>query len=85
MYLLCSCSLVAVYTAWTIAQARNRITGSAASGYAVIVMIFLYQPAYCIGYNALTYVYLVEIFPYYGKFLVARVNWRLRNAPMLII
>lgn len=67
MYLLCASSLVAVYTAWTIAQARNRITGSPASGYAVLVMIFLYQPAYCIGYNALTYVYLVELFPYYVR------------------
>jgi MFS family permease len=67
MYLLCSTSLVCVYTAWTIAQARNRITGSKESGYAVLVMIFLYQPAYCIGYNALTYVYLVEIFPYYVR------------------
>jgi MFS family permease len=56
-----------VYTAWTIAQARNRITGSKGSGYAVLVFIFLYKPAYCIGYNALTYVYMVEIFPYYVR------------------
>ena len=67
MYLLCSTCLLCVYTAWTIAQARNRITGSKGSGYAVLVMIFLYQPAYCIGYNALTYAYLVEIFPYYVR------------------
>jgi hypothetical protein len=67
MYLLCATCLVCVYTAWTIAQARNRITGSKSSGYAVLVFIFLYQPAYCIGYNALTYVYMVEIFPYYVR------------------
>jgi sugar porter (SP) family MFS transporter len=67
MYLLCASCLLAVYTAWTIAQARNRITGTAASGYAVLVFIFLYKPAYCIGYNALTYVYMVEIFPYYVR------------------
>ncbi|KAH7135658.1 hexose transporter-like protein, partial [Dendryphion nanum] len=67
VYLLCASCLVVVYTCWTIAQARNRITGSAASGYAVLVFIFLYQPAYCIGYNALTYVYLVELFPYYVR------------------
>jgi hypothetical protein len=67
MYLLCASSLLVVYTGWTVAQARNRITGSAASGYAVLVMIFLYKPAYCIGYNALTYVYMVEIFPYYVR------------------
>jgi sugar porter (SP) family MFS transporter len=67
MYLLCASSLLCVYTAWTIAQARNRITGSKESGYAVLVFIFLYKPAYCIGYNALTYVYMVEIFPYYVR------------------
>ncbi|KAL1594793.1 hypothetical protein SLS59_008606 [Nothophoma quercina] len=67
MYLLCASCLLAVYTAWTIAQARNRITGSKESGYAVLVFIFLYSPAYCIGYNALTYVYMVEIFPYYVR------------------
>ncbi|KAH7085890.1 hexose transporter-like protein [Paraphoma chrysanthemicola] len=67
MYLLCSSCLVAVYTAWTIAQARNRITGSAETGYVVLVFIFLYKPAYCIAYNALTYVYMVEIFPYYVR------------------
>jgi fucose permease len=67
MYLLCASSLLCVYTAWTIAQARNRITGSKETGYAVLVFIFLYKPAYCIGYNALTYVYMVEIFPYYVR------------------
>ncbi|KAL5113433.1 hypothetical protein ACEQ8H_008701 [Pleosporales sp. CAS-2024a] len=67
MYLLCASSLLAIYTAWTIAQARNFITGSSASGIAVLVIIFLYKPAYCIGYNALTYVYMVEIFPYYVR------------------
>jgi len=67
MFLLCSSCLVAVYTAWTIAQARNRITGSKETGYAVLALIFLYKPAYCIAYNALTYVYLVEIFPYYVR------------------
>jgi len=67
MFLLCASCLLAVYTAWTIAQARNRITGSKESGYAVLVFIFLYSPAYCIGYNALTYVYMVEMFPYYVR------------------
>lgn len=67
MYLLCAILLTCVYSAWTIAQARNRMTGSKESAYTVLVMIFLYQPAYCIGYNALTYVYLVELFPYYVR------------------
>ena len=67
MYLLCASCLLFVYTGWTVAQARNNITGSVASGYAVLVFIFLYSPAYCLGYNALTYVYMVEIFPYYVR------------------
>jgi hypothetical protein len=37
------------------------ITGSKAAGIAVIVMIFLYSLAYYIGYNALTYTSLVEL------------------------
>ncbi|PVI02915.1 general substrate transporter [Periconia macrospinosa] len=67
MYLLCAGCLLAVYSGWTVAQARNRITGSKESGYAVLVFIYLYSPAYCIAYNALTYVYMVEIFPYYVR------------------
>ncbi|KAF5853258.1 hypothetical protein GGP41_001800 [Bipolaris sorokiniana] len=67
MYLLCASCLLCVYTAWTIAQARNRITGSKESGIAVLAMIFLYKPSYNIAYNALTYVYMVEIFPYYVR------------------
>ena len=53
MFLLCASCLLAVYTAWTIAQARNRITGSKESGYAVLVFIFLYSPGrhflYCVN------------------------------------
>ncbi|USP81786.1 hypothetical protein yc1106_09060 [Curvularia clavata] len=67
MYLLCASCLLCVYTGWTIAQARNRITRSKESGYAVLVMIFLYKPAYNIAYNALTYVYMVELFPYFVR------------------
>lgn len=67
IYLICACSLLLCYTGWTVAQARNRITKSVESGYAVLVFIFLYSPCYSIGYNALTYVYMVEIFPYYVR------------------
>lgn len=67
MYLLCTCCLLAVYTSWTIAQARQMITGSKSAGIAVIAFMFLYQVAYAIGYNALTYVYLIELFPFYVR------------------
>lgn len=67
MYLLCASCLVLVYSGWTAAQARNRITGTKETGYAVLVFIFLYKPAYNIAYNALTYVYMVEIWPFYVR------------------
>lgn len=67
MYLMCTCCLLTVYTSWTIAQARQMISGSQAAGITVIVFIFLYQFAYSIGYNALTYTYLIELFPYYVR------------------
>lgn len=44
MYLLTACLLLVVYTSWTIAQARQRITGSDAAGITVIIFIYLYTP-----------------------------------------
>jgi sugar porter (SP) family MFS transporter len=67
MYLLCTISLLLCYTAWTVAQARYVITESEAAGITVIFFIFLYTPCYNIAYNALTYVYLVELWPYYAR------------------
>lgn len=67
MYLLCTCCLLTCYTAWTIAQARQMITNSEAAGIVVIFFIFLYTPCYNIAYNALTYVYLIELWPYYAR------------------
>ncbi|KAI5468144.1 general substrate transporter [Mariannaea sp. PMI_226] len=69
MYLTCAGALLTVYISWTIAMeravtAREAGGENAAAGWAVIVFIFLYQPAYNIGYNALTYTYLVELWPY---------------------
>jgi MFS family permease len=67
IYLLCASCLLMVYTAWTIAQSQAQTAGNSAAGGAVIAMMFLYWPAYIIGYNALTYVYLVELFPFYVR------------------
>jgi hypothetical protein len=60
MYLTCALSLVTVYVCWTISMeravtAREAGRENKAAGGAVIVFIFLYAPAYNIGYNALTY------------------------------
>ena len=67
MYLLCTTCLLLCYTAWTVAQARQMITKSDAAGIAVIFFIFLYTPCYNIAYNALTYVYLIELWPFYAR------------------
>jgi len=64
-YLTCTCGLLCVYIAWTIAASRYAETKNQNAGYAVLVMIFLYSPMYNIGYNALTYTFLVEVFPFH--------------------
>ncbi|KAF3935020.1 hypothetical protein ABW20_dc0103466 [Dactylellina cionopaga] len=64
-YFICTIGLLCVYVSWTIAASRYAETANQAAGYAVLVMIFLYTPFYNVGYNALTYTYLVELFPYH--------------------
>ncbi|KAJ2988842.1 hypothetical protein NUW58_g3769 [Xylaria curta] len=69
MYILCTCSLLLVYIGWTISMkfaidAQNAGTLNSAAGGAVLFFIFAYSPCYNLGYNALTYTYMVEIWPY---------------------
>jgi Na+/melibiose symporter-like transporter len=69
MYLCCTCSLLVVYICWTVTmqQAMSAIDNGGqnkAAGTATIFFIFLYSPAYNLGYNALTYTYLVELWPF---------------------
>ncbi|KAI0784889.1 hexose transporter [Abortiporus biennis] len=66
-YLICTISLLLIFTGWTVASARYAITKDQASSRAVIAFIFLYSPAYNIGFNALTYTFLVELFPYHSR------------------
>ncbi|KAI0092120.1 hexose transporter [Irpex rosettiformis] len=66
-YLIGTVSLLLIFTGWTIASARYSITKGQASSRAVIAFIFLYSPAYNIGYNALTYTFLVELFPFHVR------------------
>ncbi|KFA72252.1 hypothetical protein S40288_10037 [Stachybotrys chartarum IBT 40288] len=63
MYMTCVFLLLSIYIGWTISM-RYAVDGDSAAGWAVLVFIFLYSPAYNIGYNALTYTYLVELWPY---------------------
>ncbi|CAJ2503396.1 Uu.00g107900.m01.CDS01 [Anthostomella pinea] len=69
MYLTCTTSLLCVYIGWTISMERAitavdaGTTNNAANGL-VLFFIFLYSAAYNIGYNALTYTFMVELWPY---------------------
>ncbi|KAF9449051.1 hexose transporter [Macrolepiota fuliginosa MF-IS2] len=67
MYLLCTTSLLLIFTGWTIASAQYAMTKSQGSSRAVIAFIFLYSPAYNVAYNALTYTFLVELFPFHVR------------------
>jgi len=72
MYLTCTLSLLCVYISWTIASERavhGKATGhpNESAGIAVIFFIFAYAPAYNIGYNALTYTYMVELWPFIDR------------------
>lgn len=69
MYLACTCSLLVVYISWTISMkyaidGKNSGNLNSAAGGAVLFFIFAYSPCYNLGYNALTYTYMVEIWPY---------------------
>lgn len=60
LYMLCTLSLLAVYTGWTISM-QKATTAEKAKGHnkgasiASAFFIFAYQPCYNIGFNALTY------------------------------
>ncbi|EDU40873.1 lactose permease [Pyrenophora tritici-repentis Pt-1C-BFP] len=81
MYLLCASCLLCVYTAWTIAQARNRMTGSKETGYAVLVMIFSTARIH-IATRLTTSTW--SSYPYYvrhqGPFMVSTLQQMLRHA-----
>jgi len=67
VYLTCTVCLTLVFTGWTVASALYANTNSQSSSHAVIAFIFLYSPFYNMAYNALTYTYLVEVFPYHVR------------------
>ncbi|KAI0751147.1 hexose transporter [Daedaleopsis nitida] len=66
-YLICTVALTAIFTGWTIASARYAITNSLEASHAVIAFIFLYSPCYNLAFNALTYTFLVELFPFHAR------------------
>jgi len=66
-YLTCTISLFCIFSAWTAASAIYSTTGSIVAGHAVVALMFLYSPAYNIGYNALAYTFMIEVFPYHVR------------------
>ncbi|KAK3389156.1 general substrate transporter [Podospora didyma] len=64
MFLTCTIGTAFVYTAWTVASARWAIEGSSKAAIPVLVFIYVYSPFYNIGWNALAYTYMVELFPF---------------------
>jgi len=53
-----------VYTGWTITQQQFLAHRKTAVGNLVIFWMFAYSPCYNMGYNALTYTFLVELYPF---------------------
>ncbi|ETS84567.1 hypothetical protein PFICI_02592 [Pestalotiopsis fici W106-1] len=69
MFLACAISSLVVYICWTVSMERaiaalDAGTTNPAAGAATIFFIFAYNPCYNIGYNALTYTFMVEIWPF---------------------
>ncbi|KAI9050009.1 hypothetical protein LZ554_006154 [Drepanopeziza brunnea f. sp. 'monogermtubi'] len=66
MFLVCTIGMTCCYVGWTVTMGIYQAGGSRndAAGIMALFFIFLYSPWYNIGYNSLTYTYLVELFPY---------------------
>jgi len=69
MYLACTISLLCCYISWTIAMQKAQTaklagTPNQSANIAVLFFIYAYSPCYNMGYNALTYTYMVEVWPY---------------------
>ncbi|KAK4186729.1 general substrate transporter [Podospora australis] len=69
MYLACTISLLCCYIAWTVSMERAQTAAQAgtpnnAANIATLFFIYAYSPCYNMGYNALTYTYMVEVWPY---------------------
>ncbi|KAG9317747.1 general substrate transporter [Chiua virens] len=80
-FLVCTITVFVLFTAWTIATAEYSFNQSKVSAHLVIVLIFLYSPAYNLGFNALPYAFLVELFPFHVRARgIALYQWWLRGA-----
>ena len=64
VYLLCTISILTVFVLWTAFSAQFAQTQERVWSGLVVTLIFLYQPCYNLAFNALSYAYLPELFPY---------------------
>ncbi|KAK0669796.1 general substrate transporter [Cercophora samala] len=69
MYLACTISLLLCYISWTVSMERAQTAAQAgtpnnSANIATLFFIYAYSPCYNMGYNALTYTYMVEVWPY---------------------
>ncbi|KAM6506052.1 hypothetical protein FSOLCH5_014231 [Fusarium solani] len=69
MYMLSACLMLVTFIAITVSLERLQAAQAAdvknsAAGIAALFFYFAYSPTYNIGNNALTYTYLVELWPY---------------------
>jgi len=69
MFLLSTGAMLAVFVAMTVSferlrEAKNHHTTNPSAGIAALFFFFAYAPSYNLGNNALTYTYLIELFPY---------------------
>ncbi|KAG9317748.1 hexose transporter [Chiua virens] len=81
IFLLSSVSLFIVFSAWTIASAVYSFTQSKLSAQVVVALIFLYSPAFNLGFNALPYTFLTELFPFHVRVRgIATYQWWLQCA-----
>ncbi|KAI9574344.1 general substrate transporter [Boletus coccyginus] len=84
MYLTCTISLLVVFIAWTVASAEYARTHSVISSHVVLALIFVYTPAYSIGFSSLTYTFLVELFPFHARAKgITIFQWWARNAEFI--
>ncbi|KAJ3575451.1 hypothetical protein NPX13_g4032 [Xylaria arbuscula] len=64
MYLFAISWCLTAYVGWTASAAVAIEKHNDAAAKLTLFWIYFYQPGYNIGFNALTYTYLVEVFPY---------------------
>ncbi|KAI1812546.1 general substrate transporter [Poronia punctata] len=64
MYLFAIAWILIAYVGWTISAAKAIQDKNDTAAKLTLFWIYFYQPGYNIGFNALTYTFLVEIFPY---------------------